>query len=385
MKVKCIDTFVEFQDLRESWNDLLAQSAADSPFMTHEWFATWWRCFGKKAQLHILQIEEDRKLVALVPLMLVKKTLSGTSLRILSFLANNHSGPTHWILGPKADEAVETVLQYLFRDFHHWDVLKLEYLPKESLSYRTLTAVLKKRGYLFAIKDSFQTMYVPISGTWDSYLASRSSKFRYTVRKKAREIEKVSGFEVNRFTRLEEVDGFMEMIFNIERKTWKEQAETSITARPELMNFYRSLAKVGNERGWLYFGLLKLFGQEAAYEYALNYKSKIYSMKISYDPAFAQYSPGQVLKAYILESAFEDGKKENDLLGNDEDWKQGYTSEARPLVTLYVFNWRPLPMLLYLLGFRMKEALQHRRWSEGLVQRLRRTEGFRIMKSLMTF
>src|SRR2546425_7804120 len=56
-------------EMRQEWNDLLAESAADCLFLTWEWLSTWWRHLSGDRKLYITAVRSRGRLVALAPLV----------------------------------------------------------------------------------------------------------------------------------------------------------------------------------------------------------------------------------------------------------------------------------------------------------------------------
>src|SRR4051812_6015828 len=69
MRISEIRDEAAFQDLRSEWNGLLAQSAANTIFLTHEWLTEWWKAYGAAGELRILLARDDTgSLLGIAPL-----------------------------------------------------------------------------------------------------------------------------------------------------------------------------------------------------------------------------------------------------------------------------------------------------------------------------
>ena len=58
----------EFARLREEWDALLATSASDCVFLTHEWLFTWWKHLADGRDLAIITARDGGKLIGILPL-----------------------------------------------------------------------------------------------------------------------------------------------------------------------------------------------------------------------------------------------------------------------------------------------------------------------------
>ena len=74
MKYTLIDTLDNFEKLAPAWNDLLAESIANLPFLRHEYLLAWWDSLGggewETGELAIITAHRDEELVGIAPLFL---------------------------------------------------------------------------------------------------------------------------------------------------------------------------------------------------------------------------------------------------------------------------------------------------------------------------
>src|SRR6267378_4429941 len=69
VSVEIVENTERLMGMREEWNDLLAESAADCLFLTWEWLSTWWRHLSGDRKLYISTVRSRGRLVALAPLV----------------------------------------------------------------------------------------------------------------------------------------------------------------------------------------------------------------------------------------------------------------------------------------------------------------------------
>src|SRR4051812_17205391 len=81
----------EFLALEGEWNELLAESDCDIPFLRHEWLKIWWNHFGPPNRLAVMVGRERERLVFALPLMEVRESYAGIRITVLQSLTNEHS------------------------------------------------------------------------------------------------------------------------------------------------------------------------------------------------------------------------------------------------------------------------------------------------------
>jgi CelD/BcsL family acetyltransferase involved in cellulose biosynthesis len=132
--------------------------------------------------------------------------------------------------------------------------------------------------------------------------------------------------------------------------------------------FYTKVAQAFAQAGWLDLHFLKLNERRIAFQYAVSYQGKAFSLKPGYDPKYAEYSPSSLLLLLYLERAFQEAKREYDLLGTEEEWKLMWAQHTRAHYWLFIFSNALLPSLLYRIKFQLVPALQRYKPYERLRQ-----------------
>ena len=68
MRVELIDDTERFRALRQEWDELLEQSAADCLFLTWEWLYPWWTHCADGRKLCLLAVRDGGDLIGVAPL-----------------------------------------------------------------------------------------------------------------------------------------------------------------------------------------------------------------------------------------------------------------------------------------------------------------------------
>ena len=91
----CLISTGEFAQMRQRWNSLLRESAADSVFLTHEWLFSWWQLFGRQNRLLVILVwTEEDELVGIAPFFIENRAVPLLGhIRMLSFIGCNQAAP----------------------------------------------------------------------------------------------------------------------------------------------------------------------------------------------------------------------------------------------------------------------------------------------------
>jgi CelD/BcsL family acetyltransferase involved in cellulose biosynthesis len=348
----------DFLGLEAEWNALLDESACDLPFMRHEWFHVWWNHFGAGKRLSILVARRDGRLALAMPLYEERVAWLLVPFVTLRSITNAHSFRYHLLLRRGEEESVRAAWQYLARRPRPWHMLELERFETGMPADRELVLAAERDHHPVGVWTGGESPYLRLEGTWEQYLASLKQKFRANLRNRLKRLRQMGTLEYELVGERSLLASALDDAFAIERSGWKGEQGSAIAQDPALRAFYGEWAERAADLGWLRLWFLKLNGKRIAFEYDLEYKRILYCMKIGYEPELQPYAVGQVLKAGVLERAFQDGLREYNFLGVMDEAKRGWTSEGRPFQWLHVYNGSVLPRLHHAYKFALKQSLK---------------------------
>ena len=184
-----VDDYASFVALESEWNDAVERADIPHPFLRHEWVRTWWDSFAAPStrgqanrRLHIIVVRDDDRIVGIAPLMRESTTIYGLPIKRLALIANDHTPRTDIIVAGKADDVYRAIWNTLRDDMDHWDVVQFTQLLKDSPTIAAMSQFALAESLPVGTWKSNDSPYLELAGTWDSYWASLSGKFRSNVR-----------------------------------------------------------------------------------------------------------------------------------------------------------------------------------------------------------
>jgi CelD/BcsL family acetyltransferase involved in cellulose biosynthesis len=78
-----------------------------------------------------------------------------------------------------------------------------------------------------------------------------------------------------------------------------------------------------------------------AFDLCLEERGIHYLLKTGFDPEYARFAPGLILRHKMIERAFELGLSRYEFLGDSEPWKLAWTQAARERVRVEAFARSP--------------------------------------------
>ena len=357
-----------FLRLEAEWNDAVARAQISHPFLRHEWIRTWWDSFGPSTrlarsgqanrELHIIVVRDEGRIIAIAPLMRERAPAYGLPVRRLALLANDHTPRTDFVIAGKPDEAYRAIWNALLRDIDQWDVLQLTQLLRASTTLAVMSQFATAEGLPIGVWKSSDSPYLELAGTWDSYWASLSSKFRSNVRNRVSRLKQIGEPALEVLADRADIAAACDDAWRLEASGWKDQEGTSICSDAAVRKFYTLLAERAASCGWLRLVFLTVGGRRIAVSYGAIYEDRLFLFKTGYDRAFHTCSPFKLLTYFAAQEGFARGLREVDFLGDTEPWKQEWTPASRGHDWLFLFSDSRRARLLHSIKFQMAPELK---------------------------
>jgi CelD/BcsL family acetyltransferase involved in cellulose biosynthesis len=371
LRVEAVSDYQAFLDLEPVWNEVAEAAGLDHPFLEHAWVRTWWECFGAGSALRILVVKAGDRTVAIAPLILTPVRMWGIKVRRLGFFYNAHVPRADFLIAQCRHEAYRAIWRHIFRN-RDWDLLQLCQLPEGSATLEAIPVLAAADNCQIVSWQSGASPYVPVAATWGQYFDGLAAKHRSNLRNRFKRLNGIGPVSLETITSGEGLAGDLEAGLQLEAAAWKGAAGTAISCDPAIANFYATLAQRAAERGWMRLNFLQAGAQRVAFDYSLFYKNRVHLLKIGYDPAYAPYSPSNLLLLMVLQEAFERRASEYDFLGESAEWKSSWTVHSRPHYWIFVFSCTFKGQLLHCVKAQLVPLLKRNslRYAHKLVLRL---------------
>lgn len=344
-----IHTVERLLPLEKEWDSLLLRCPHQEPYLAHDWIVRWCRSFAGSGELQILLIKEGERLIGIAPLILTRKRVRGVSIRQLGFLLNGCSVRSNLIVPPEdAKKAVSALVRYFKASAPGWDLVRLHGISEQSGILPALQEALdEKKGLRSLLPISWENAVIPLEGSWESYLKSRSRHFRKRLGVTERNLETQGKVTFTCHRDPHEVESTMEKIFDIEARSWKVERGEAMVARPDYREFYQATAKAYAEKGAWRAWILEVEGKPVASHFGFLYAGTFYSEKQSYDAGYHAISPGKAVFRFFVESSFTERFAREIDLDNKTSFSEHWADGARRYHEIQIFNRRLFSTVLF--------------------------------------
>jgi len=338
--VRVIADLEEFKSLAGVWDSLLQECGDEnSIYLTHEWLFTWWQHFGEGKELHILLVERDHHVIAIVPLMKTECKALFVRIHILETIGatnDNHIG----IIPPEnRQEAMAALLPYLEKALSTNLVLQLRLVPGDSQNLDLLRrqVALPPSALFIQVRTMTLAPYVVLNKTWEEYFRSLSLNTRANLRRRLRLLENSHTVELKEYTADSLGDG-LSQFFELHRRRWQSVNMEHTFSNPKMEEFYRDVSNHFLKRGWLRFSCLMVDGKIASAVWSFVYNRKFYGATAARDISYAKHSVGNLHYMYLIKDGIERELREYDFLQGEEPYKFHWTSRAREYMKVTVIK-----------------------------------------------
>lgn len=174
MRIREIDNYGDFLDLRENWHNLL-QKCDHTVFSTWEWLSTWWKHFGNDKRPIILLAEENGKIHGIAPMMYSVHKMLGLRQARIEFMGTPASDYSDFILKDRKEECIRGFVNHLEGLADKWDFIDLAEIPQQSKSLQFLTRMSK------TLKPFHKCPYISLPASYQTFLMSLTRNQRKNI------------------------------------------------------------------------------------------------------------------------------------------------------------------------------------------------------------
>jgi CelD/BcsL family acetyltransferase involved in cellulose biosynthesis len=309
----------------------IAESRGNA-FITPEWFFTWFEHYGEAVipYVPIKKSVDGRQLQGLLPLVAERRGHT----RSLRFAGANVGDYFHPVAHAGEDDHVtEAFAQILAARRDEWRLVIFDNVDVAA----TWPAVLVASSPLALHLSGGPTSVLPYAeiggGSWDDYLAGRSSSFRGQLGRKLRRLQREHEVRFRRTLDPGELESDIRTFFTLHDRRWTHRGGSS-SASERVRAFHKDFATQALARGWLRLWFLEIDGKTAASCYGWRIGSRHSYYLSGFDPEWSQHSVGTLLLAHTIQEAIAEGVAEYDFLLGDEAYKTRFATAQRVVRTV---------------------------------------------------
>ncbi len=317
-------------ELALEWNRL--ELASLSPIQQYVWASSAAAAFASDEDLRVATVWDGNRLAAAAPLVL-RRGAANQQLQLIG--AAELQEPMDLLAAEPA--ALELLAERLVQLGYPL------YLQRLAASSPTIEAVRRAcRGRASAVVRSQPgCSYIPLDASWSEPERHLNPGRRSDLHRARRRAESLGAVEIQILApRPSELGELLNLVLRIEVDRSKGEAGTAVALANRRASFFRRYAAAASRAGQLRLCYLRIGGEPAAMQMAVQTGSGFWLLKVGYDQRFSRCSPGILLMRDTIAVAAAAGLTSYEFLGAAEPWTETWTRQVHEQVSLRVYPWR---------------------------------------------
>ncbi len=313
-----------FTEISEEWHQLLMHSSVNEIFLTPEYQSTWWQTLGK-GNLFVASIRLDSgELVGLAPLFIENNTISFIGCKDVSDYLD-------FIVHKEYEDLVYQAILNELKSIN--DVsFSLCSIPESSPTLIQIPKLLKDETML-TLTEQEVCPQIQLPNTWESYLHNLDRKQRQEIKRKWKKIETTEEVAYECISEEHAAAQAVSLFIELHQQSSETKREFW---DPHHTAFFEQLLPMLAKQGWLklFFLSIKRHVIPIAAMLVFDYGGHYDLYNSGFNPDYSSLSPGQVLTAYTIKDAIENGRTLYDFLRGNEEYKFRLGGIPKPIFDL---------------------------------------------------
>ncbi|MFZ5862720.1 MAG: GNAT family N-acetyltransferase [Nitrospirota bacterium] len=372
LSVECVGEEADFRNLSDEWRRVVAESDADSLFVTWEWLSTWQRHFGSDGRLFVLCARDaDGALIGFAPLRIVRhRSAGGAGLRVLEWLG---SGSPVWsdaldVVSRRGREGEvhDAVGTELLRRRNEWDAARLTDVSDGSRTGSAFAEIFQAAGLRGNTQPCAVCPYLRLDQPWAVYEERAHRKFR-DLKKYVKALD-AAGAEFGVVQSPDVLECAVDALVRLNRERVLSKDGAPSLGNERFCRFVAEITRIALQGGWLRLYYVAVGGEFIALNLNFVHGSRVYGYLSGFNPEWQRRGVGTCLFRHAIRDSWEGGLKVYDFLRGDEAYKYRWTSDERKSISLHVINHRGRYALFQTSDFAERALKKIWRSAQGVLQ-----------------
>jgi hypothetical protein len=358
--IEWLTTMNDIESLRDKWLELEEIVNNRTVFASCDYVIPWYRYYrGNKHEQYgepLLGVAwRGNQIIGIAPLICWNGTLGKIPVRRIDFIGfMSYSGE---FLVPDENPEIVGMFTGSLIDRGGFDVIGLHGWDMGSEKFRIFNRSVAEHDMRLEI-SGYRYAMIDLSNGYKKYCESMSRNFR---RNKKRHLEKISGMGewgidlIKGSGSPEEISRTIERMVSIYNCSWKVRHGGEIGDHHR--RFYEEIVNRLSSRKMLYFCVLSINREDAAFFLAAVERGVLYDIFLSYNDRFKDLRPGEFLINQITERLPEMGVK-TFISHGDHEYKRRWATHFIPQYQTYIFSHGIRSRMSRIMKFRIQPFIE---------------------------
>lgn len=315
----------------DQWQKLLIDSHLSS---AKQWIECIQGALNPALNLKVGFCLKDEQITAVLPFYIHQQKMNKISMRTVELATNLLSYHTD-AMGKDWDSLFDYLTNH---EWGKWDLFIAGQIPISSRLKQSLLNYSKQKHLTLLTLPSDLSPYIKITQSFSDFLATKKSSFRNNVGRFERRMEKLGVCRQHLFKDPEEMDELLQIILDIERKSWKVEANMAILENSPEAAYYQCLLPWLAKTNQILANVEYIDDKAVAYTLCSDWNKTLAVLKTSFDNDYQRDSVGKVVNSRMIRYAFEQGYQEFDFLGDTMQYKKSWQTDERAHEVIYLYG-----------------------------------------------
>lgn len=347
LPIECLQSFSEFQLIRDDWEAFMARHYPENYARSHSWLSAWWTTYHHD-QPGLIYLQRDpatKAIIAAAPLLIRRDQFGGFPVRSVQTIGSG-IGCDDFLIGPESQGFVPAVFHDLMQN-RRWELCRLQRSSspqfQESLD-QTLISLATSMD-----PSHSDDYYITFPPSYDDYHRSRTRKFRRNMNQAMNRLEKEGAVTIELLDPFVDAERVSALGIEVSSTSWQFSAGKSHFNNKGAASFYTNLAQRGSGTGGEEFTVLLVGERPVAYLLGCRKGRTYYAIDTAFHADYRHVSAGRILFSMIFKRLIEQGDVEFFDFEGSGEYKDDYATDSRKAVSLTIYNRTLYPRCIRLL------------------------------------
>jgi len=312
-----IRSLSEITDYRDTWNDLVEQSAQATPFQLFEWNIGIAKFEAERTNLRVVIAENNKgRAVGIAPFWVRHAFVTGP--RVLEFIGTGRSDYLDILcLDPYIDRFSHALFDWI-RQNGEWSIADLN-----SITAQRADAICKHAQ--FDVQEFDVCPVARLPDKIDAYEQRLPKRLRQKLRSKRKKLSAEGRLKLSVARTPEELEDVLPTFIELHQKRQRAKGERGRFFDNHWNDAFKEITLQLASSEIVRLGLAEIDGVPAAAMYNLRLHNREYYYLGGMEPGQGAHSPGNLLHHWMIEQAIGDGVSVYDFGRGDEAYKYMWT------------------------------------------------------------
>lgn len=293
-----LDSLSDLRDNSKAWDDLWYRSPVATPLARAECIAQWVSHFYPDSKFYAIVVKKGECFLAALPVIETVKA---------KFISTGMNPSNAWSMCGEFlivhGDDFETVMDVFVSGLRGlpFSILWFDYLRMNEPQWMVFREALKNNRIPSHWLPRYSVGVVPVQGDFNTLSGTWKKSQIQRIRKKISKFYEPQSYQFKLFENTEDLQEMLPKCIHLEHLGWKGRHGGSIVKR-NMEYFFNIQSQILAKYGAMRLFTLWINDNLIAYKYCFFSKNCFYSLKTSYHPDYAKFSPGQVLQYLIFQS-----------------------------------------------------------------------------------